>query len=189
MANQIKVEAGGQHIFRDSTDYAPAAANNWEQTGIAATFVQIDCTSLADAAGRQSTVADLGATWAGAYSVDAAIEFAATPTAGDVVEVYWSGTPDSAGSPSPGNTSGSDSAYTGDGGGTLAESVKLMQFIGNFVCTDAATATVQNAHVGVFSPPHRYGNLVIKNESGAAFHSDMVETSFVFNPILDEVQD
>ena len=50
------------------------------------------------------------------------------------------------------------------------------------------TATVQVAEVGMFTPSERYGSLVVKNESAAAFHSDDVESHVVFDPIVPEVQ-
>jgi hypothetical protein len=57
-----------------------------------------------------------------------------------------------------------------------------------FVCSSDATGTVQVAEVGTFSPPERYGTLVVKNESGAAFHSDDVESHVVFDPVIPEIQ-
>ena len=57
-----------------------------------------------------------------------------------------------------------------------------------FVCTVQTTATVQVAEVGMFTPSERYGSLVVKNESAAAFHSDDVESHVVFDPIVPEVQ-
>lgn len=65
-------------LFRDSTDYAPSA--NSVITEGTPTAVQIDCTSLADDAARQSDKCDLGANRAPGYFCRAAIEFAATPT-------------------------------------------------------------------------------------------------------------
>ena len=51
-----------------------------------------------------------------------------------------------------------------------------------------ATATLQVAIIGVFTPPHRYGSLIVVNESGAAFHNDDVETHFVMDPLIDEIE-
>jgi hypothetical protein len=57
--------------------------------------------------------------------------------------------------------------------------------------TVQATTTVQIATgIGTFSPRERYGILVVENASAAdAFHSDMVETSFVLQPRTLQVQD
>jgi hypothetical protein len=57
------------------------------------------------------------------------------------------------------------------------------------VCTDDPTGTVQSAYIGAFSPGDRYGSLVVKNESGAALHSDAVEMSVALIPISHKVID
>src|SRR3990167_9029891 len=77
-----------QICFRDVTDFGPAAANDL-RVGTP-TLVQLDMTSVADAAYRQSTKVDLGAVRASAYAVRAAMEFAATPVAGAVLD-FWGG--------------------------------------------------------------------------------------------------
>ncbi len=189
MPNEVLLKVGTQISFADHAgDFAPAAGTTLE-TGTP-TDVDLATASLANGSAVNSDKVDLGATRAAAYSVDAALEFAATPTAGFGVEMYWSGSPNStAANGNPGKPDGVDGAYTGDGGGTVAESVRQMQWIGTFVCTDLATGTgVQVAHVGIFSPAHRYGQLVMVNNSGAAIHSDDVENHVVFTPIIDEVQ-
>src|SRR3972149_529360 len=78
-----------QICFRDVTDFGPAAANDL-RVGTP-TLVQLDMTSVADAAYRQSTKVDLGAVRASAYAVRAAMEFAATPVAGGGVGFLWGG--------------------------------------------------------------------------------------------------
>lgn len=185
MPNEVLRKVGDQICFRDSTDFSPAAGNDLTQSP---TNVQLDMTSLADAAARQSDKVDLGARRAPAYSVMAGFEMSATPVAGDLIELYWAPSPDAqAANANPGGVGGSDAAYAGYSA-NLAASVKQMQLIGTFVCTTQVTGTVQIAFVGTFSPTERYGTLVVKNESGTAFHSDMVETHVVFDPIIDEVQ-
>lgn len=177
-----------QITFRDSTDFGPTAANDLRHASATDTEVQLDLTSVADGAARQSAKVDLGANRAAAYNVRCAFEMAATPTAGDVIELYWAPSQHAtAGTGNPANVSGADAAYTGYSS-NLAASVKQLQFIGVFVCTAQITATVQVGEVGVFSPTERYGSLVVKNESNAAFHSDMVESHIVFDPIVDESQ-
>lgn len=176
-----------QICFRDSTDFtAPAAASDLRIGS--PTLVQFDMTSVANNGYRQSDKADLGSKYAVAYKVRAALEFAATPTAGNVCEFYWapSGTI-TASNDNAGGVSGADSAYTGYSSNGDA-SVKQLDFIGNFVCTAQATGTVQIAEVGILCPSHRYGTLVVKNASGASMHSDMAEMNVVFDPIVDEAQ-
>ena len=188
MANEVLVKTGTQISFADHAgDFAPAAANVIEVG--TPTNVDLTLTGLTDGAAVNSDKFNFGATRARQYSIDAVLEFAATPTAGDVVELYLvpSHNP-TAGSGNPGRADGVDGAYTGDGGGTLDESVRQMIHIGQFVCTDLTTTTPQIAHCGVFEPPAQYGQLIVKNESGAAFHSDDVEMNIVLTPIVDEIQ-
>lgn len=187
MANEVLQKVGGQWSFADhATDFNPTAANDLEQG--TPNDVQLDMTDVADGAARASAKFDLGATWGRTLHVMAALEFAATPVAGDVVEVYVGWSPDgTAANGNPGGLSGSDAAYTGYSS-NLAASIKQLDRIGTFVCTAQATGTVQIAEIGFIVPKERYGILVVKNESGAAFHSDAVETHVVFNEIIDEIQ-
>lgn len=193
--NKVLIAQGGtvadekQISFADHAGDFSATAANVIEVG-APRDVDLALASLADGAGVNSDQVDLGATRAARYSVDAALEFAATPTAGEVVELYWSPSANSTVSAgNPGNPDGVDGSYTGDGGGTLAESVLQMQHIGDFVCTDLETSGgVQIAHVGIFSPAQRYGQLIVKNASGAAIHSDDVECNIVFTPMTDDIQ-
>lgn len=192
MANKVLLDeldgTPAQIVFRDSTDFSPTAANDLRHGTATPTLVQLDLTSLADTNARQSTKVDLGAVRAPAYKVRAAFELAATPTAGAVIELYWAPSINStAGTANPGGVSGSDSAYTGYSS-NLSASVKQLDFIGNFICTADATTTVQIAEVGVLVPGERHGSLVVKNESGAAFHTDAVESHVAFDPVYDEIQ-
>lgn len=189
MANEVLIKTGGTQIqFADhATDWANGAAKTSLHVATPAE-IQIDCTDLADTAGRESAKVDLGATRAARYSVMASIEFAATPTTGALVELYWAPSPIStAANGNPMNIDGAD-AVAPSGIGTLAELVAVCQLIGVFVCTNDPTTAIQTAYIGIFSPAERHGILIVKNESGAAFHSAMVETHFVFSPIIDEVQ-
>lgn len=188
MANEVLLKVGTQITFADhGTDFIGGAAKtSLEQAG--STDVQLDTTDVADTAGRESVKIDLGATRAARYSVMASMEFAATPTTGALVELYWAPSPDAtAANGNPMNIDGADAAAP-SGIGTLAELVAVCQFIGVFVCTNDATGAVQTGFIGTFSPAERYGILIVKNESGAAFHSDAVETHIVFDPIVDEIQ-
>lgn len=183
------VGTNGSFLFRDSTDYGPAT-NNVIVEGTP-TAVQIDCTSLANTAFRQSNKADLGASRAVGFFVLAAVEMAATPTSGQYIEFFWA--PSNSGTAAvgnPGGVSGADGAYTGYASGSasaLAACLQL-QYIGRLVVTADVTTLVQIGYVGYFRPPARYGSLVVRNASEAAFHSDMVETSFVFQPDIPQLQ-
>lgn len=180
-----------QICFADhSGDFSPAAAGDLRVTtdGSFETDCQISLASVANSAARQSAKVDLGATRALMYSVRAAFEMAATPTAGTAITLYWAPSQSAtAANGNPGNASGSDAAYSGYSS-NLAATVPQLQFIGDFICTAQATGTVQYAEVGIFSPRERYGSLIVANGSGAAFHSDDVECHVVFDPIVPQGQ-
>lgn len=193
MANKMLVQeidsAPDQITFADvGADYNPMAANDLRHASAVDTEVQLDLTSLADGAARQSTKVDLGEDRALSYAVRAAFEMAATPTAGDVIELYWAPSQHAtAANGNPGGVSGADGAYAGYSS-NMAASIKQLVFIGVFVCTVQVTTVVQVAEVGALSPTERYGSLVVRNESAAAFHSDAVESHVVFDPLVPELQ-
>lgn len=148
----------------------------------------ITLASLSNAAARQAAKLDLGATRAEEYAVKASFEFAATPTAGNTVDLYWapssSGT---AGTDNPGNVSGTNASYAGYSS-NLTATLPQLQFIGSFVNTAQATATPQSAEVGRFRPNDRYGSLVVVNNSGAALHSTETNQSITLRPVEGTVE-
>ena len=196
MANKLLTQAMDgtpkQICFADhAADFNPTAANDLRVStdGSLELDCQLDLTSVANAAARQSTKVDLGENRAQGYRVRAAFELAATPTAGAVVSLYWAPSQSAtAANGNPAGTTGADAAYAGYAGDSLAPSVKQLDYIGDFICTAKATATVQVAEVGELYPSERYGSLVAYNNSGAAFHNDAVECHVVFDPIVDEIQ-
>jgi hypothetical protein len=112
-----------------------------------------------------------------------------TPVAGERVDYYWA--PSTSGTQANGNVAGNsgiDGACPDGALGsiTLAEFLKQCIFIGSLVIHDGAV--VQNGFVGVFSPPGRYGQLIVVNESDDAFEADDVEMHQVMTPIVDEIQ-
>lgn len=177
-----------QITFADfDNDFSPTAANDLRHPSVADTECEIQLASLADGAARESDKVDLGENRTDEYHVRAAFELAATPVTGDIIELYWAPSPSStAGNGNPAGVSGSDGAFTGYG--TLSEALPQLMLIGMFVCSSDATGTVQVGEIGRFSPPERYGTLIIVNESGAAFHTDDVESHVVFDPIIPEIQ-
>ena len=149
----------------------------------------ITLTSLANAAGRQSDKLDLGANRAERYRVTAAMEIAATPTAGAAIDLYWApSTSGTAGTDNPGGIGGADAAYAGYSS-NLTASLKQLLFIGSMVTTTQATATVQAAWVGTFVPPTRYGTLVVVNNSGAALHSSATNMNVTLIPDGTSIED
>ena len=180
-----------QIVFADHAgDFSPTAANDLRIStdGSNEADYDVQLANVADDAARQSVKADLGEDRALEYTVRAAFEFAATPTAGETVELYWAPSHKAAaGSGNPANVTGVDAAYSGYSS-NLDASLLQLEFIGAFVATAQATPTVQVGEVAAFAPSQRYGSLVVVNRSGAAFHLDDVESHVVFDPIIPEQQ-
>lgn len=182
----------GASVFSfKSAGYSPTAANDIDPASSTAVDLTLDTTSgVADGAAMNSDQVDLTATHAEFYAVRAALEWFSgdTPVVGSTVDLYWSPSNNSnVGDGNPGKPDGVDGDYTGDGGGTVAESVAQMQYIGSFLCTDLVG--VQIAEVGVFRPNSRYGQLVVVNNSGvdlAATNDD--ECCIVMEPFTPEIQ-
>ena len=177
-------------VFADhGGDFSPTAANDLRDAVSAnRTNVQISLTGVVDGAARQSAKFDFGEDWGQAYHARGAIEIAATPVTGDIIEIFVAPSQSStAANANAGGVSGADAAYAGYSA-NLAESVLQLDYVGAFVCTVQATGVVQIAEIGDFSPTERYGSLIFKNESGADIHSDDVECHIVFDPLVPEVQ-
>lgn len=180
MANEVRVKTGDIIVLADLTDWSPAAANN-----LGTRTKQIDLTSLAAGAARQSDKFDFGALRASAYNLAAAIEFATDPIADETIDFYLAyspnGTPANA---NPGGVSGSDSQF-------LIGYLEQSTFIGAMVLEAQATPTVQkDLNIGVFSPPERYATLIVVNRSAADnLVGNAVEMSVLISPsFLFEIQ-
>jgi len=102
------------------------------------------------------------------------------------VEFYWSSSPSgTAATANTGGASGADEAYKD---GEEAEWVKQLMFIGAMTLTADAATTVQKQHIGIFTPPERYGMPVVVNKAGQAFEGDAVEMYIALIPMIDEIQ-
>lgn len=187
-----KIVVGVDIVLADVTDHGPATANN-----LGTRTDQIDCTDLANQAARQSDQIDFTANFDVEYILRACIEFEVTPevAAGDTVDFYiaWSNNATAA-TANSGGVSGSDTAYTGYAAGTLAASLKQLDFLGSMVLDNVITTDQAqiDMDISTFTPRSRYGTLVVFNNcatAAAAFHADMVETSFVFSPLVHQIQD
>lgn len=136
--------------------------------------------------GRQSASLDLGANWAQRWRLECNFELAATPTAGNAINLFGSwNTSTGAGD---GNTSGSDAAYTGYSN-NIDASTRQLEFLGAHICTAQATSPVQRSLVGVIFPKGRYLNLVVDNRSGAAFHSTDTNQVITLTPLEESIED
>jgi len=138
------------------------------------------------AGGRQSATLDLGAKWAQRWRINTEFEMAATPTAGNAVNLFASYR-DASGA-GDGNTSGSDAAYTGYSN-NIDASTRQLEFLGAHVVTGQATSTVQKACPGVFFPKGRYLNLVVDNRAGSAFHSSDANCVITLTPLEESIED
>lgn len=185
MANEIQLKSSSEWSFQ-SASYVPTG-NNDLSTG-SPTVVDLSLSSILDGAAKNSDQVDLGANRPSRISVTAAIEWFAAVTAGNTVDFYWSPSSNSnVAAGNPGNPDGVDGAYTGDGGGTVDESVPQMILIGSLITTDLQG--VQIGHIGTFEPPSRYGQLVVVNKSGTTLcGTDDIESSILFQGLVDEVQ-
>lgn len=135
--------------------------------------------------GRQSATLDLGANWARQWRLETNFELAATPTAGNAINLFASwNTTTGAGE---GNTSGSDAAYTGYSN-NIDAATKQLEFLGAHICTSQSTATQQRSLVGLIMPKGRYLNLVVDNRSGAAFHSTDTNQFITLTPLEETIE-
>lgn len=185
LPDSFKITVGTPIVLADTTDHGPATNNN-----LGTRTDQLALASVADDAARQSAQVDFGANRAPLWNLAAAIEIAATPTAGASIE-FWLA-PSNSGTAAvgnPGGVTGTDSAYAGYSS-NLDDSLKQLMLIGVMTTTAQATGNVQiDMNIGVFTPPERYGTIVVVNRSGAAFHSDDVEMTVVLTPLEHQLQD
>lgn len=190
LPDSVKRVVGTPIVLADTTDHSPAANNN-----LGTRTDQIDCTDLVAGLARQSAQIDFTANMDVDYTFSCCVEWEVTPeiAAGETLDFYLAfSNSATAAVANPGGVTGSDSAYTGYSAGTLADSLKQLYFLGsmsmdNVITTDQAQIAMAIATV---TPLQRYATLVVVNSAAsAALHSDMVETSFVFTPIVTQIQD
>ena len=106
-------EGGGSVALPDYFKIKNGTAKTVKNSGgtAAITLASLANGNGTSAGGRQSATLDLGEYWAQRWRVNAAFEIAATPTAGNAINLFGSYA-DASGA-GDGNTSGSDAAYTG----------------------------------------------------------------------------
>lgn len=171
MANEILVKSGTVVVWK-------ASGGNYD----------ITLASIAVDAARQGEKGDLGATRAARFAFTVEINMDVAPTAGDVIEFYWSSSPSgTAGTQNDGAASGSDAAYTGSTGGSVDETKVQLIWVGNLVLTPDADGVVQQMTF-VFSPPQRYGMPVVVNKADQILEGDDDSHRITLTPIIDEVQ-
>jgi len=182
----VQVQEGTQIRFFVTASFSPADdGTNFTQG--TPTDVALTLASVADGAGRQSAKADLGANRHALYEVLGCVDFTGeTPTSGAAVDYYW--LPSTSSTAANGNVAGNSGTDAAAPNGTVPSSLTVEEFaamgvyIGSLVVSD--DAAVQNGYVGAFSPPTRYGQLLVVNNSGDAFEADDVEMHQVMNPVV-----
>ena len=190
LPDSAKYTIGTAIILADTTDHSPAANYN-----LGTRTDQIDCTDLAAGAARQSAKFDFTANMDVEYVLASCVEWETTPeiAAGETLDFYIGYSHSAtAAVGNPANLTGSDAAYTGMTGGTLAASLKQLTFLGSQVMDNVINTDMPQVDTAVatFTPRARYGILVVVNSAAsAALHSDMVETSFRIQPLTLQLQD
>lgn len=170
-------------VFSDTTDYD-------DGFGIQTT----DCTIIGLVAGaaRQSDKDNLdnglvSNRYARRYAVSVAAEWETAPTAGGTVDIYWAPSVSAtAATANPAGVTGSDSAYSGTAGSTLAESLLQLQFLGSLIVTNDAGDTQLTTFVTKFGT--QYGTLVVVNNTDQDIADNVSQVAVVFTPIEEEVQ-
>ena len=190
LPDSAKYTIGTAIILADTTDHSPAANYN-----LGTRTDQIDCTDLAAGAARQSAKFDFTANMDVEYVLASCVEWETTPeiAAGETLDFYIGYSHSAtAAVGNPANLTGSDAAYSGMTGGTLAASLKQLTFLGSQVMDNVINTDMPQVDTAVatFTPRSRYGMLVVVNSAAsAALHSDMVETSFRIQPLTLQLQD
>lgn len=186
--NEILQVTKIEYSFQSSV-YSPTGVSDLSSGSPTVVDLTLDvgAAGLADDAAANSDQVDFGATRPEVCSIKAAIEWFAAVTAGESVDFYWSGSAHSGvGTGNPGKPDGIDGSYTGDGGGTVDESVKQMDYIGSFITTDLVG--VQIVEIGTFSPRYRYGQLVVVNKSGTVVcGTDDIESSILMSFFVPDI--
>lgn len=134
-------------------------------------------TSLADGAGRMGEEHDFGATFAIRVRLSLEVDFNAAPTAGEVMEVFWSSSHD--GTVYDGECTGADAAYNSE------DDAKRLHFVGVLV---ASNDTDPQRTSWVFFLPARYGLPVVFNQSGQVLTNVGADQIVTVTPLIDEIQ-
>ncbi len=183
--NGVHIKTLVEYSFQSSS-YSPTG-NNDLSSGTP-TVIDLTLSSITSGSAINSDQVDLGSTRPALLTLVGAMEWFAAISAGSEVNFYWSGSNNSGVAVgNPGRPDGVDGAYTGDGGGTVAESVLQLEHIGSFVTTDLQG--VQIAHIGSFVPVFRYGQLIVVNDTATTIcGTDDIESSILMTGTIQDIQ-
>ena len=183
MATEILIKNNTPVVWSNSGDYSPAAGVVYTRTAA------IDLTSLADTSSRGGSKVDLGSSRACSYRVRFCPELDVAPASGATVYVYFAFSNHATdGTDNPAAVSGTDAAYTGTTGDTIADSVKQLVGPFTYVCTSDLAPISLPMDIGILYPTQRYVSCVVWNEAGQALEGDAVEMYLAAIPIVTESQ-
>jgi hypothetical protein len=136
---------------------------------------------------QQSAKLDLGANFHQKYNVRLRNKFASGPTAGNTMKV-WVGFSSSAtaGTDNSGNCTGTNTSYTGYSGGSAAQSVLQLDFVGQLILD--ANAGPQDGIIGSFEPRARYCYFVWQNASGQTTYDSDADHQLILDPVDARVE-
>ena len=134
-------------------------------------------TSLADGDGRMGEEHDFTATFPARARLELLVDFNVAPTAGNVVDVYWSSSDD--GTNYDGECTGSDATYNSE------YDAKRLQYVGSLA---ASNDTDPQRASWVFFLPARYGLPVVMNQSGQALTATGTDQVVTVTGIVDQIQ-
>ncbi len=189
--NEILQVHKAQWLFSDVTDFPNSgegppdtAANDLRLGSPSPTRGQLDLTSVAAAAARQSDKQQLSAAAiAVRWTLGACIEWAggSLPDAGGTVDFYANFSPNTtAATGNSAGASGSDAAFT------AANNPQLI-FLGSMVVRNTAininAAIASNVYM-----PYRDLSIIVVNNTSEAFHTDMEETHIVLTANVPDIQ-
>lgn len=186
MANEVLIKAKTAIVIADTTDWPVGGNYGWGDD-----TKQIDLTSIATTAARQSDKVDLGlggtAYKAKRYAVFMAIEMDVAAVAGTTVDLYAGFSASAtAATGNPAGLTGADAAYAGVI--SLATSLPQLERIGAMIMTASIATTPQLQFIGYFVAPERYACFVVVNNTAQAFEGDAVQMAIYIVPEVDEVQ-
>lgn len=167
--SEILIKEGTPIVWADEADYAGGAQVGGTRTK------DLDLTNLLFSAARQGEKVDLGATRAQKYAITLCVEVKSGEIAesGELINLYWGPSGSSvAGTANQGGLAGTDAAYTGTAGDSLADSLKQLIFVGAVLMTSDDVGVPQR-QTFVFSPPTRYGQPVVENAMDAEDLNDV----------------
>jgi hypothetical protein len=177
VANEALVKNGTPIVWANSGDYS-STGSGYTRTH------QMNPGGLGSDQAWQGVKADLGATRARVYAVYACVSFDSSPTAGGIVEVWWSESADAtAGVGNTGGASGTDLGYTPD----YEEWKEQLRRIGALAVT-ADNGVAERQFIGFLYPQQRYGMPIIINIANTDFTTDGIERYIAIVPLINEVQ-